>query len=238
MPEALANTENFRGGESSIQFYAIQMRFKLVRRVKQTALISVFIALVMFAIEASPTKSESSSTSNTDNTSSSSSTYSVSSICNDFIDFQPPKQFGTGAKQDESPPGSQESFEEEYLGPWPKPKPGYTRRLIRMIRVPLDEVEEDFDEDAWNKKAYGQDVIVVDIRNVPYGWVLVDGNAPALSAILMIDPSPPKKKIKKRWNPFDIDDPNLDLNLGRTENGLPPIDEWNIGVEYTYKRIS
>jgi len=183
----------------------------------------------MFAINTSP--------SNKGNASTSSSTDSVSSICDDFIDFQPPKQSGAGPEQDELPPGSPESFEEEYLGPWPKPKPGYTRRLIRMVRVPLDEVDEDFDEDAWNKKAYGPDVIVVDIRNVPDGWVLVDGNSPALSAVLMVDPSPPKKKIKKRWNRFDINDPNWDINVVRTENGLPPIDEWNIGVEYTYKRL-
>jgi hypothetical protein len=50
-----------------------------------------------------------------------------------------------------------------------------------MIRIPLDEIDEDFDEDAWNKKVYGPDVIVVDMVNVPKGWVLVDGNIPALS---------------------------------------------------------
>ena len=53
----------------------------------------------------------------------------------------------------------------------------------------------------------------------------------------MIDPSTPTKKIKKRWNPYDIGDPNLEVNRGRAENGLPPIDFWNIGIEYTYKRI-
>jgi len=53
----------------------------------------------------------------------------------------------------------------------------------------------------------------------------------------MIDPSPSPKKIKKHWNPFDTDDPNWKVNRDRTENGLPPIDLWNIGVEYTYKRI-
>ena len=53
----------------------------------------------------------------------------------------------------------------------------------------------------------------------------------------MIDPSPPTEKIKKRWNPFDTDDPNFEINRDRAENGLPPIDLWNIGVEYTYKRI-
>ena len=51
----------------------------------------------------------------------------------------------------------------------------------------------------------------------------------------MTDPSLPPKKIKKRWNPFDSDDPNQELNLDRADNGLPPIDEWNVGVEYTFK---
>jgi hypothetical protein len=136
----------------------------------------------MFAIETSPSRSESSSTSNTDDTPS--STQSVNTVFYDFVDFQPPKGFGTDlsrVKNGESPSPHQESSEEEYSGPWPKPKPGYTRRLIRMIRIPLDEIDEDFDEAAWNKKVYGPDVIVVDMRNVPKGWVLVDGNIPALS---------------------------------------------------------
>ena len=51
-----------------------------------------------------------------------------------------------------------------------------------------------------------------------------------LNRLLMIDPSLPTKKIKKRWDPFDCNDPNLEINLDRTENGLPPIDLWNIGV--------
>ena len=92
----------------------------------------------MFAIETSPSRSESSSTSNTDDTSS--STQSVNTVFYDFVDFQPPKGFGTDlsrVKNDESPSPHQESSEEEYSGPWPKPKPGYTRRLIRMIRIPL-----------------------------------------------------------------------------------------------------
>ena len=54
----------------------------------------------------------------------------------------------------------------------------------------------------------------------------------------MIDPSPPPtKKIQKRWNPFDRDDPNLEINIDRAQYGMPPIDRWNIGVEYTYKSI-
>jgi hypothetical protein len=86
------------------------------------------------------------------------------------------------AKQDESPSPTQESFEEEYYGRYPKPKPGYTRRLIRMVRIPANQWDENFDEDAWNKKVYGPDVIIVDMRSVPKGWILVDGNAPAWNA--------------------------------------------------------
>jgi hypothetical protein len=86
------------------------------------------------------------------------------------------------AKQDESPSPTRESFEEEYSGRYPKPKPGYTRRLIRMVRIPADEVDENFDEDAWNKKVYGPDVIIVSMRSVPKGWILVDGNAPTWNA--------------------------------------------------------
>ena len=80
------------------------------------------------------------------------------------------------ANWDESPSLNQESIEEDYSDysdPWPKPKPGYTRRLIRMIHIPLDEIDEDFDEDAWNKKVYGPNVEVVDMRNIPKGWILV-----------------------------------------------------------------
>ena len=33
-----------------------------------------------------------------------------------------------------------------------------------MIRIPADEIDENFDEDAWNKKVYGADIIVVDKR--------------------------------------------------------------------------
>ena len=40
-----------------------------------------------------------------------------------------------------------------------------------MIRTLLDEI----DEDAWNKKAYGPNVEIVDMRNVPEGRVLVHG---------------------------------------------------------------
>jgi len=140
----------------------------------------------MFAIKASPSKSESSSTSNTDDTSS--STESVNHPFQDLVDLQPPKASARDkskeahARHDESPSPTQESFEQEYSGPFPKPKPGHTRRLIRMVRVPADEVDENFDEDAWNKKVYGPDVIIVDMHSVPKGWILVDGNSPSWNA--------------------------------------------------------
>ena len=76
----------------------------------------------------------------------------------------------THDKKEESPSSADESFEEEYYGPYLKPKPGYTRRLIPMIRIPADEIDENFDEVAWNKKVYGADIIVVDKRSVPEGY--------------------------------------------------------------------
>lgn len=48
-----------------------------------------------------------------------------------------------------------------------------------MICIPADEIDENFDQDAWNKQAYGPDVIVVDMHSVPKGWILVDGNLPS-----------------------------------------------------------
>jgi hypothetical protein len=56
-----------------------------------------------------------------------------------------------------------------------RPPPGYTRRLIPMIGIPADEVDENFDEVAWFKKLYGPDIIVVKTTYVPKEWVLVDG---------------------------------------------------------------
>jgi hypothetical protein len=141
----------------------------------------------MFAVKTSPTKLESSSTSNTDDISPSSQT--VNSLHYDFANFQPPKSAApkdmadqAHAHWDESPSPNQESIEEDCsnnFDPWPKPKSGYTRRLIRMVHIPLDEIDEDFDEDAWNRKVYGPNVEIVDMRNVPKGWVLVHGITPA-----------------------------------------------------------
>ena len=193
----------------------------------------------MLAIKTSPTKSESSSTSKADDTSS--SAYPVSWLySNPVVDLQSPKRSSADLirdqKEEESPPSlADESFEEEYSGPYPKPKPGYTCRLIPIIRVPADEIDENFDEDAWNKKVFGADVIVVDMSSVPEGWVLVDGNPRRFEYLLIVDPSPPPKKKKKRWNRFDRDDPNMEGNLDRARFGMPPVDEWNIGIEYIYR---
>lgn len=38
----------------------------------------------------------------------------------------------------------------------------------------------------------------------------------------------------KPWNPFDGDDPNSLINIRRANRGLPPIDYYNIGFEYTW----
>lgn len=136
------------------------------------------ILLVMFRLNISPAKSAS----NTEDASS--STQTVNSLHRDFA--QPPKSsakdFADQAQshRDESPTPNQESVEEEYsddLDPWPKPKPGYTRRLIPMIRVSLEEIDDNFDEDAFIKKVY-RNVEIVDMHNVPKGWVLVNGIIP------------------------------------------------------------
>jgi hypothetical protein len=42
-----------------------------------------------------------------------------------------------------------------------------------MIRIPFDEIDDDFDEDAFNKKSY-PNVEIVDMHNVPKGWILVN----------------------------------------------------------------
>jgi len=135
----------------------------------------------MFAIKSSPNNSESSSPSNPDYTSSSAE--SVNRLLKDLVDLQTPKASARdnfkeahAAKPDESPSPTQESSDEEYSGIYPKPKPGYTRRLIRKVLIPVSVWSaENFDEDAWLKKVYGPDVIIVDMRSVPDGWILVDG---------------------------------------------------------------
>jgi hypothetical protein len=130
----------------------------------------------MSRFDTSPTKSVSSSASNTDDTSS--STQTVHLLHPDFAYCQPPKSSAKDfadrgqTQRDESPP-NQEPIDEEYAAgdgfdPWPKPKEGYTRRLVPMVRIPFDEIGDDFDEDAFNKKSY-PNVEIVDMRIVPKG---------------------------------------------------------------------
>src|SRR5208282_6305237 len=52
---------------------------------------------------------------------------------------------------------------------------GYTRKLIRMKYITPDKFDGNFDEAAWIKEAYDENVIVVDMHPVPKGWILVDG---------------------------------------------------------------
>jgi len=54
-------------------------------------------------------------------------------------------------------------------------RPGYTRRLIKKKYPPPEMWDLNFDEQEWMKKAYGEKVIVVDMDDVPDGWILVDG---------------------------------------------------------------
>ena len=44
--------------------------------------------------------------------------------------------------------------------------------------------------------------------------------------------------MKKRWNPFNSSDPNWEVNIERVHVGLPPIDFWDMGVEYIYAGMS
>ena len=55
---------------------------------------------------------------------------------------------------------------------------------------------------------------------------------------LIVDPSPPKEKIKKCWSRYDLKDPNLLFNLQRANCQLPLEDVWNIGVEYVWNGMS
>jgi len=99
---------------------------------------------------------------------------------------------------------------------------GYTRQLIRRVYISLDELldEETFDEDAWEKKVYSPNVIIVDNEVVPKVWILIDGTAPEKECSLVTDPSPPPKVIKKGWDPYNDDDPNNELNQRTTCHSL------------------
>ena len=56
-----------------------------------------------------------------------------------------------------------------------------------------------------------------------------------MNFLISSDPSPAEPKKKKHWDPYERDDdPNCEVNLRRARLGLPPIDLWNFGVQYTY----
>ena len=49
------------------------------------------------------------------------------------------------------------------------PRPRYIRRLIPMIQIPADEIDENFDAAAWREKVYGPEIIIVHMVGVPKG---------------------------------------------------------------------
>lgn len=53
-----------------------------------------------------------------------------------------------------------------------------------------------------------------------------------LLLLLTVDPNPPQKKVKRLWGDYDVTDPNWEINDIRVSQGRPPVDRWNIGVEY------
>src|SRR5436190_12346438 len=113
--------------------------------------------------------------------------------------------------------------------------PSPARKLVPMIPIPIEALKEDFDHSAWHRKLYGPDIIVVDVIEVPKGWVLVDGLSHWYRfRIIVLDYRPQPAKMKKRWNRCDRTDPNWRGNVKRANSGLRPIDKWNIGVEYEW----
>ena len=56
------------------------------------------------------------------------------------------------------------------------------RRLIRKILIPADELDEDFDQRAWDRRLYGPDITILAATGVPDGWVLVEG----ISSIILL----------------------------------------------------
>ena len=79
-----------------------------------------------------------------------------------------PADNGNGSDDDESSSDAE-------MDPIYPLREGYTRKLIRMKYCPPDEVDDTFDETVWMKQAYGENVIIVDMHEVPEGWILVDG---------------------------------------------------------------
>lgn len=50
---------------------------------------------------------------------------------------------------------------------------------------------------------------------------------------LLVDPILHLKE-KRSWNPYDRKDSNNSVNIARMLLGKPPVDRWNIGVEYVW----
>jgi hypothetical protein len=43
----------------------------------------------------------------------------------------------------------------------------------------MDAIDENFNEQEWMKKLYGEDIRIVDsIDEIPDGWILIEGNFP------------------------------------------------------------
>lgn len=51
----------------------------------------------------------------------------------------------------------------------------YTRRLVKIIPVSMEDMDENFDEDDWIKGCCGPDIKIVAKHGIPHGWVLIDG---------------------------------------------------------------
>ena len=58
-----------------------------------------------------------------------------------------------------------------------KPAAGvYVQRLIPKKSIPIDAFDENFNEEEWMKKLYGEDVRIIDsVEEIPEGWILVLG---------------------------------------------------------------
>jgi hypothetical protein len=60
----------------------------------------------------------------------------------------------------------------------PGDEPQYTRRLIPKIYAQPWEVGENFDQEEWYRKTYGEDVIALPSLGLPEGWILILGMFP------------------------------------------------------------
>jgi hypothetical protein len=58
-----------------------------------------------------------------------------------------------------------------------KPAAGvYVQRLIPKKSIPIDAFDENFNEQEWMKRLYGEDVRIIDsVEQIPEGWILVLG---------------------------------------------------------------